>query len=79
MADVFPQADDAFNTFMNQFVPYLPGHATNLGISTAAATALTGALQLWNDAKKNRRTDHWPCPRHRRSGIISGLSPFSVI
>ena len=50
MADVFPESDAGFNTFMNQFVPYVAAHAANLGVSTGAATAMTNGLGLWNDA-----------------------------
>jgi hypothetical protein len=32
MADQFPQADEAYNTFMNQFVPYVAAHAAQVGV-----------------------------------------------
>lgn len=50
MSDVIPQSDGDFDTLMNQFIPYVAGHATNLGVPTAMATALTSELELWTDS-----------------------------
>ena len=50
MSDQFPQSDEAFNTLVNLLVPYVAGHAANLGVSAGAATAMTNKLEIWNDA-----------------------------
>jgi hypothetical protein len=50
MSDVIPDSVEGFNTMMNQFVPYVAGHAVAVGLTTGQATALTNGLQGWSDA-----------------------------
>jgi hypothetical protein len=55
MPDVIPQADADFNQFMQVFVPYVGGHAVNLGLTAPQATALNSVYTDWSDAYGAKR------------------------
>jgi hypothetical protein len=48
--DIFPDADPAFNTHMQEKVPYIVANAAALGVAVPQASAINSLLGAWNTA-----------------------------
>ncbi len=55
MSDPIPEAEQAYDQFMNLFVPYVATNAGTVGVLPATASALTAALTDWTDGLTDDR------------------------